>query len=224
MLTTTTLWTVSLTRVWLPRSGANSQSAFLEITYHANNIYLHEIALHPDHDADDFKPPFSVAVKDSIPRPPTGPLSPPYANAIIQCVSSSDALIETFLDMGYVNSELSNSSIFIIVWVVTYFSGAKSPLPSPELSSNPVILSPKTCLLRSVVQRPTNPRNPNARLRPPCLRYCYPYQTVHHYKYYRARETAETWRPQGLNLPREASCSSQGGDHAGRRRHTSSWG
>ena len=77
-------------------------AAFLSITYHGNNIYLHEIALHPDHDAEDFKPPFSVAVNDSMPHPPIGTLTPPYVNAIIQCLSSSDALIETFLNMRYV--------------------------------------------------------------------------------------------------------------------------
>lgn len=85
--------------------AANALSAFLSITYHANNIYLHEIALHPDHDAEDFKPPFSVAMNDSLKHPHTGALTPPYINAIIQCLSSSDALIETFLNMRYVRTQ-----------------------------------------------------------------------------------------------------------------------
>lgn len=86
-------------------TGAKDRLAFLEITYHSNNIYLHEIALHPDHDVEDFKPPFSVAVDESKPHTPAGPLTLPYINAIIQCISSSDSLIETFLNMRYVKFE-----------------------------------------------------------------------------------------------------------------------
>lgn len=81
-------------------SHDNIMNPFLEITYHSNNIYLHEIALHPDHDVEDFKPPFSVAVDESKPHTPAGPLTLPYINAIIQCISSSDSLIETFLNMS----------------------------------------------------------------------------------------------------------------------------
>ena len=68
----------------------------LEINYHVNNVNLHEIALHADHDADDFRPPFSLAAK----RPSSKSLSPPYISAIMVCISSSQRLIDIFLGMS----------------------------------------------------------------------------------------------------------------------------
>ena len=65
--------------------------------YHNMNIYLHEIALHGDHRPEQFKPPYHFenlrSDKDS-----TGS-SMDHLQAIIQCITSSHALIETFLHM-----------------------------------------------------------------------------------------------------------------------------
>lgn len=90
-------------------------SAFLEITYHANNIYVHEIALHPDYDVDDFRPPFFIAVKIPSTQSQTA-LTPPYINAIIQCISSADALILAFLSMGV--EEVIQCPVLVFVRVV----------------------------------------------------------------------------------------------------------
>ena len=68
----------------------------LEICYHVNKVNLHEIALHVEHDADEFRPPFSLeATRSSSKR-----LSPPYINAIMVCISSSQCLIDVFLGMS----------------------------------------------------------------------------------------------------------------------------
>ena len=68
----------------------------LEICYHVNRVNLHEIALHAEHDADEFRPPFSLeATRSSSKR-----LSPPYINAIMVCISSSQRLIDVFLGMS----------------------------------------------------------------------------------------------------------------------------
>ena len=68
----------------------------LEICYHVNKVNLHEIALHAEHDADEFRPPFSLeATRSSCKR-----LSPPYINAIMVCISSSQRLIDIFLGMS----------------------------------------------------------------------------------------------------------------------------
>ena len=40
-----------------------------------------------------------------MPHPSRGSLTPPYINAIIRCITSSEKLIETFLDMRYVRFE-----------------------------------------------------------------------------------------------------------------------
>lgn len=68
----------------------------LEIHYHVNNVNLHEIALHADHDADEFRPPFSLEAT----RPSSKELSPPYVSAIMVCISSSQRLIDIFLGMS----------------------------------------------------------------------------------------------------------------------------
>lgn len=68
----------------------------LEINYHVNKVNLHEIALHAEHDADEFRPPFSLeATRFSSKR-----LSPPYINAIMVCISSSQRLLDIFLGMS----------------------------------------------------------------------------------------------------------------------------
>ena len=121
---------------WSARSVANGHLAFLEITYHANNIYLHEIALHPDHDAEDFRPPFSVAVNKSMSNPAVGILTPPYVNAIIQCISSSDALLETFLGMRYVKPEALEPYDRRCHLCGEHDDGAETFDCSPVLSSN----------------------------------------------------------------------------------------
>ena len=82
---------------------------FLEITYHTNNIYLHEIALHPDHDAEDFRPPFAIRVKSGSRKK----LSPPYINAIMLCLSSSQSLLEIFLNMEIDVVRTSPTLVFV---------------------------------------------------------------------------------------------------------------
>ena len=111
--------------------------AFLEITYHANNIYLHEIALHPDHDVDDFRPPFFISVKLPESQSQTV-LTPPYINAIGQCISSADALLTTFLNMNV--EEIHHCPTLVYVRVV-YASviliklSISASMPSSELGS-----------------------------------------------------------------------------------------
>lgn len=68
----------------------------LEINYHVNNVNLHEIALHADHDADEFRPPFSLETT----RPSSKTLSPPHVSAIMVCINSSQRLIDIVLGMS----------------------------------------------------------------------------------------------------------------------------
>ena len=105
---------------------------FLEITYHTNNIYLHEIALHPDHDAEDFQPPFAIRVKSGSQKK----LSPPYINAIMLCLSSSQSLLEIFLEMEIDVARASPTLIFVRVTyalVVLMKLSISASAPSSEL-------------------------------------------------------------------------------------------
>lgn len=67
------------------------------LNYYVTTIYVHEIALHVNHNVDDFRPPFT----ERIIREPSlkaHVLVPGYQlSSISDCVSASQALLETFL-------------------------------------------------------------------------------------------------------------------------------
>ncbi|KAL9628467.1 MAG: hypothetical protein Q9164_007264 [Protoblastenia rupestris] len=58
---------------------------------------MHEIGLHPDHDPEDFRPPFYVG-RQLISKIPAV-TNPAYVNAIMECVSSAQTVLSTFLEM-----------------------------------------------------------------------------------------------------------------------------
>ena len=64
---------------------------------------------------DDFRPPFFIAVKLPSTQSQTS-LTPPYVNAIIQCISSADALITIFLSMDV--DEVLQCPVLVFVRVV----------------------------------------------------------------------------------------------------------
>lgn len=109
--------------------------AFLEITYHASYMYLHEIALHPDHEAEDFRPPFFIAVKFPSTQSQTT-LTPPYINSIIQCISSADALLTCFLNMSVQETLRCPTLVYVrIVYaaVILIKISISTSMPSSEL-------------------------------------------------------------------------------------------
>ena len=69
---------------------------FLEINFHVNNIYVHEIALHPEHDSEDFRPPFFITATNPKVKISLGPA---YVHAITECVTSAQTVIKVFLGM-----------------------------------------------------------------------------------------------------------------------------
>ncbi|KAG8526342.1 uncharacterized protein KY384_000335 [Bacidia gigantensis] len=72
-------------------------NSFLEVNFHVNNVFLHEISMHPDHEPEDFRPPFYVATQ-IISNIPTNQ-NPHYVNAIMECVSSAQSVLNLFLKM-----------------------------------------------------------------------------------------------------------------------------
>ena len=113
----------------------------LEINYHVSNLNLHEIALHADHDADEFRPPYSLEAT----RPTSKKLSPPYISAIMVCISSSQRLIEIFLGMSIEAVRASPRLLWIrlcyAVVILMKLSIAAST-PSSELGK---IIDPGDC-------------------------------------------------------------------------------
>lgn len=66
------------------------------MSFHVNSIYLHEMALYPDHNAEEFRPPFLV--KTTTRAEENSSISPAYLDAIIICLSSTHALLTAFLE------------------------------------------------------------------------------------------------------------------------------
>ncbi|KAL9125505.1 MAG: hypothetical protein Q9217_005307 [Psora testacea] len=83
---------------WRKALEPGTLDSFLEINFHINNIYIHEISLHPDHEPEDFRPPYYVATQLTSKIPTR--MNPAYVNAIMECFSSAQAVLSTFVDMN----------------------------------------------------------------------------------------------------------------------------
>ncbi|KAF2726147.1 hypothetical protein K431DRAFT_213930, partial [Polychaeton citri CBS 116435] len=74
-------------------------NASLRIMYYTVRIYLNEIALHVDHNPEDFKAPYQMG--PLAPRPPPNDdndyATQPLVNAISDCITSAHRLMDTFL-------------------------------------------------------------------------------------------------------------------------------
>ena len=69
----------------------------LTIMYYTIQLYLHEVVLHVDHSPADFTAPYQMGVI----QPYEGPEVPTQvlADAVAECITSSQALLNTFLSM-----------------------------------------------------------------------------------------------------------------------------
>ncbi len=68
------------------------------MTKHVVNLYMHEVAMHVDHNVDEFKPPFSEASFHGDMQQPE-PLTPAHVDALSTCLDSIDGIFETFLKL-----------------------------------------------------------------------------------------------------------------------------
>jgi hypothetical protein len=61
------------------------------------NLYTHEVAIHFDHDVDDFRPP--PMMTDDIPVNLEDSLTPAHINALTGCIESFRSMYDAFFDM-----------------------------------------------------------------------------------------------------------------------------
>lgn len=87
-------------RIWKDTLPIGVMNETLLIDFHVQNIILHEIAMHLDHDVESFQPPYLIraTTQSEIRRE----LPPAYVNPITVCLSSTYDLLDTFLctDIG----------------------------------------------------------------------------------------------------------------------------
>lgn len=62
--------------------------------------YAHEIALHRDHNVDDFKPPFTESMMRVPPIRPNVLLSSCHINALSRCLTSAHRVLQIFMNMS----------------------------------------------------------------------------------------------------------------------------
>ncbi|KAF8249044.1 hypothetical protein K440DRAFT_231306 [Wilcoxina mikolae CBS 423.85] len=85
----------------------------LELNYNLLTIYAHEIALHVDHNIEDFRPPFvERLVREPMLKRDT-PIAPYHLDSISACVGASQRLVDTFCT--YSTEDLSCIPIIMYV-------------------------------------------------------------------------------------------------------------
>ncbi|CZR50961.1 related to cercosporin resistance protein [Phialocephala subalpina] len=83
---------------WSKNIPPEAATPSLKVTEHVVNLYMHEVAMHVDHNVEEFKPPFTEANLRGLGDSDQGiKLSHAHVNALSICLASIDAIFETFL-------------------------------------------------------------------------------------------------------------------------------
>ncbi|KAM3086771.1 hypothetical protein ACMFMG_000895 [Clarireedia jacksonii] len=81
---------------WSNQIPTDIQTPSLKLTEHVINLYMHEIAMHVDHNIEEFKPPFSEETLHGVGETPDV-LTPAHISALSTCLTSIDGIFDTFL-------------------------------------------------------------------------------------------------------------------------------
>jgi hypothetical protein len=107
------------------------------MTEHLVNLYMHEIAMHVDHNVEEFKPPFTEdTLRGSGDSNHDMALSPAHIDALSVCLTSIDGIFETFLkfDVDTVRclpvANFVRVAYAVVVLIKMYFAAAT---PNSEL-------------------------------------------------------------------------------------------
>jgi hypothetical protein len=78
---------------------ADSDTAMLKMSEYVVNLYMHEVALHVDHNVEEFKPPFTEDTLGGVGVGDGTSLSADHIAALSVCLRSVDGIFETFLKL-----------------------------------------------------------------------------------------------------------------------------
>ncbi|KAI1659808.1 hypothetical protein F4813DRAFT_325438 [Daldinia decipiens] len=113
----------------IPRSDKRPS---LVLGFHVLNLYMHEIALHVDKSAEEYRPPCNA---DSLREPIPGlddSLTPSHISALSSCLTAIDGIFETFLSMDVHSIRCIPIFSFVrvayavVVLIKMYFSASNS--------------------------------------------------------------------------------------------------
>ncbi|KAI9650505.1 hypothetical protein NHQ30_000521 [Ciborinia camelliae] len=81
---------------WSSSIPPEIQTPSLKLTEHVINLYMHEVAMHVDHNVEEFKPPFTEETFHGASETPDI-LTSAHVAALSCCLTSIDGILETFL-------------------------------------------------------------------------------------------------------------------------------
>jgi len=77
----------------------DDDEAMLKMSEFVVSLYMHEVALHVDHNVEEFKPPFTEDTLGGVGVGDAKALSPDHIAALSMCLRSVDGIFETFLKL-----------------------------------------------------------------------------------------------------------------------------
>ncbi|KAK5941377.1 hypothetical protein PMZ80_006655 [Knufia obscura] len=88
---------------------------FLELLYSTGSLYCHEIAMHSDHNVDDFRPPAGRPGSDDDVQSIKDFITPSHLNALTKCVVSMKTALEAFINI-FPSPTIRHLPCLYIVW------------------------------------------------------------------------------------------------------------
>ncbi|PBP26492.1 c6 zinc finger domain containing protein [Diplocarpon rosae] len=115
---------------WVSKIPPEANSPCLQVTGHLINLYMHEVAVHVDHDFEEFKPPFTAALLSDNAGDEDKKLSSSHVTALSICLKSIDGIFGSFLefDVDTVRSlpvaNFVRVAYAVVVLIKMYFAAA----------------------------------------------------------------------------------------------------
>jgi hypothetical protein len=117
----------------------NLPLADLKMTEHVVNLYIHEVAMHVDHNVEEFKPPFTEeSIRSSIGDRSSDKLTPAHISALSNCLMAIDGIFENFFSYDVETIRCLPIYLFVrvayavVVLIKMYFAAAT---PNSELGN-----------------------------------------------------------------------------------------
>ncbi|CAG8982669.1 hypothetical protein HYALB_00006067 [Hymenoscyphus albidus] len=121
---------------WSDQVPPEAQSIDLQMTQHVVSLYAHEVAMHVDHNVEEFKPPFTEETLAGLGEREVDKLTTAHIDALSTCLMSIDGILESFLKFDVETSRCLPVYNFIrvayavVVLIKMYFAAAT---PNSEL-------------------------------------------------------------------------------------------
>jgi hypothetical protein len=123
----------------LTEKYTNWQLADLKLTYHVVNLYTHEVAMHVDHNVEEFKPPFTEeSIRSGMGERSSDKLTPAHISALSSCLTAIDGIFENFFLFDVETIRCLPIYLFVrvayavVVLIKMYFAAAT---PNSELGN-----------------------------------------------------------------------------------------